>query len=160
MVGHIAPELRQDQWIDGQGQNVLPIRLAHYPGRFKVIYCFQAWCQGCHSMGFPTLQKMVRSLGPDDKVTFLAVQTVFEGKDVNTFQKILDTQNEYGLGIPFGHDPGNASSRYISTIMHDYRTGGTPWFIFVDDNNQVVFNDFHVDSEKAIDYLAKSTRRG
>jgi len=37
--------------------------------------------------------------------------------------------------------------------MYHYRTGGTPWFIFIDQDNKVIFNDFHLNDEKAIEYL-------
>ena len=57
------------------------IKLADFEGKFKVIYCFQSWCPGCHSAGLPNLKKMVNALQDNDKVAFLAVQTVFEGFD-------------------------------------------------------------------------------
>jgi len=37
--------------------------------------------------------------------------------------------------------------------MRDYRSGGTPWFIFIDQEGTVVFNDYHLDVDKAIEYL-------
>ena len=85
---------------------------------------FQHWCPGCHSHGFPTPQKLIKALG-DRGFAFAAVQTVFEGAESNTFERLRETQLRYGLNIPFGHDPaiGRASS-----LMADYGTRGTPWF--------------------------------
>jgi hypothetical protein len=83
----------------------------------------------------------------------LAIQTVFEGHGTNTYDKILETQKQYDLKIPFGHDPGNESSNNISKVMLNYRTGGTPWFILIDRNNSVVFADFHLNVTNAIDFL-------
>jgi len=40
-----------------------------------------------------------------------------------------------------------------STVMYHYRTGGTPWFIFINQEGKVVFNDFHLNTEKAIEFL-------
>ena len=37
--------------------------------------------------------------------------------------------------------------------MYDYRTGGTPWFIFINQQDVVVFNDYHLNVDKAIEYL-------
>ena len=153
IAGLTAPELTVNQWIDSNGEKSTPITLASLKGKFKVIYCFQAWCPGCHSRGLPALQKMVTALKNKEKVAFLAIQTVFEGSSANTFEKMTKIQKEYELEIPFGHDPGDESTRNISSTMYNYRTGGTPWFILIDDKNQVVFNDFRLNTDKAIEYL-------
>jgi len=151
--GHKAPELNVAQWIDTNGDLTSDIKLKDLAGKFKVIYCFQSWCPGCHSQGLPALQQMVKALEGNDMVAFLAIQTVFEGFESNTFDKMRETQQSYELKIPFGHDIGDDSTRNISHTMYHYRSGGTPWFIFIDQNDQVVFNGFHLNTEKAIEYL-------
>ena len=153
IAGLTAPELRVEQWIDGAGKDSAPITLAKFKGKFKVIYCFQAWCPGCHSVGLPSLQKMVTALEDSDKVSFMAIQTVFEGAHANTFKRLKEVQKEYDLNIPFGQDEGAPGVKNTSYTMKDYRTGGTPWFILIDEEDKVLFNDFHLDTEKAIDYL-------
>jgi len=151
--GYKAHEFEIDHWVDANGKLTESINLSDYDGKFKVIYCFQSWCPGCHSRGFPALQEMTKALKNNDNVTFLAIQTVFEGHHENTFDKIMDIQEKYGLEIPFGHDPGDEDSHYRSKIMQHYKTGGTPWFIFIDPKNNVVFNDFHLNVGKAIEFL-------
>jgi len=152
--GHKAPELLDDiYWVDADGTPSKPIHLSDHKGKFKVLYAFQSWCPGCHSQGLPSLQKMVKALKNNDKISFFALQTVFEGKEANTQEKMLEVQKQYDLHIPFGHDTGNEQTRNISSVMYHYRTGGTPWFIFIDQNEVVVFNDFHLDPAKAIQYL-------
>lgn len=147
-----APELRVTEWVDAQGKRTAPIQLSGYEGKFKVIYCFQSWCPGCHSKGLPDLKKMVEALAHNKNVVFLAVQTVFEGHEANTYEEMLQVQQKYGITIPFGHDAGkDGLSR--STIMEDYQTGGTPWFIFIDQRNNVVFSDFHLNPDAAIEVL-------
>ena len=153
IAGYKAPELLVDQWIDADGKTIEPIKLGDFDGKFVVLYCFQSWCPGCHSKGFPALQEMTKALKGNDKVVFLAIQTVFEGQEANTYDKLRETQEQYNLNIPFGHDPGDQTSFNISKTMYHYRTGGTPWFIFIDQNNHVVFNDFHLDVAKAIAFL-------
>ena len=153
IAGLSAPELTVPLWIDSNGNETKPIQLKDFKGNFKVIYGFQSWCPGCHSRGLPALKKMVDALSGNDKVTFLAVQTVFEGAEANTFEKIKETQKNYKLSIPFGHDTGNDTTGNISSIMRDYKTGGTPWFILIDQDDKVVFNDYHLDEDKAIEYL-------
>ena len=153
IVGQTAPELKVTQWIDGQGAATEDIKLSELDGKFKVIYCFQAWCPGCHSRGLPSLKKMSAALSDNPNVKFMAIQTVFEGESSNTYDRMVEIQKQYELDIPFGHDPGDAASRHRSTTMNSYRTGGTPWFIFIDQKGQVVFNDYHLDTDKAIEYL-------
>jgi len=148
-----APELRVERWIDANGNELTqPIRLSDYHDKYKIIYCFQHWCPGCHSVGLPSLKKLVDAFEGNEKIVFLAVQTVFEGSQANTYDKILETQKKYELKIPFGHDPGNGRS----TIMEDFQTGGTPWFIVIDKADNVVFADFHINVDGAIGYLTKS----
>ena len=151
--GQTAPELEVPIWVNGEGEKSTSIRLSDHDGKFKVVYCFQAWCPGCHSQGLPSLQKMVEALKDNNKVAFFAVQTVFEGAHANTYERMLEIQKQYDLHIPFGHDVDNESTRNRSSIMYHYRTGGTPWFILIDQNNKVVFNDYHLNTEKTIEYL-------
>ncbi len=136
-----APELRVPLWIDGQGQSMAPLKLSDLGDGFKVIFCFQHWCPGCHSHGFPTLQKMVKALS-DHGFAFAAVQTVFEGADTNTFERLRETQLRYGLNIPFGHDPQIGRS---SSLMQDYGTRGTPWFLVIDPMGEILYSDFQLD---------------
>lgn len=147
-----AKEFDVQLWIDSDGNTIEPIRLSDLEGKFKVLYCFQSWCPGCHSKGLPDLKKMVAALENKEDIYFIAVQTVFEGFESNTYDKIGDIQKEYELKIPFGHDAGN-DNESVSNIMRNYKTGGTPWFIFIDKEDNVVFSDFHLNVDAAIQYL-------
>jgi len=152
--GYQAPEIDKSiEWVNGRGKGIKPVQLKDHQGKFKVIYGFQSWCPGCHSRGLPALKKMVDALKDNDKVSFFGVQTVFEGFSSNTKDKMLETQKQYELEIPFGHDIGTERTGSRSSMMYHYRMGGTPWFIFIDQNDTVVFNDFHLNTEKAIEYL-------
>ncbi len=151
--GKTAPELDVAQWVDENGKLSPSFNLSDNKSKFKVIYCFQSWCPGCHSIGLPALQEMTKELKEREDIQFLAIQTVFEGKHANTLERLLEIQKEYDLQIPFGHDPGNENSDGISTTMRNYRTGGTPWFIFIDKQGKVIFNDFHLKTDKAIEFL-------
>ncbi len=147
-----APEFDVKDWVDAKGNKTDQIKLADFKGKFKVVYCFQSWCPGCHSQGLPDLKKMVEALEDNDKVAFLAVQTVFEGHHENTYEKMVGTQKQYDLKIPFGHDAGD-DGKSRSNIMTNYQTGGTPWFILIDKHNNVVFADFHINADAAIKFL-------
>ena len=147
-----APEFDVKNWIDANGNKTDQVKLSDFKGKFKVLYCFQSWCPGCHSRGLPALQKMVNALDDNEMVAFLAIQTVFEGFEANTYDKMLETQERYELRIPFGHDAGD-DDLSTSNIMMNYQTGGTPWFIFIDQHNNVVFADFHLNEYAAIAFL-------
>ncbi len=152
--GYQAPELTKDiEWVDGNGNDMGAVQLADHKGKYKVLYGFQAWCPGCHSRGLPALKRMVDELKDNDQVVFLALQTVFEGAHANTKERMIETQKKFELEIPFGHDTGSEKTGNRSSTMYNYRTGGTPWFIFIDQNDRVVFNDFHINVDQAIEFL-------
>lgn len=142
--GQYAPELRVQKWIGEDGTSVAePLRLSHFGTGPKVIFAFQHWCRGCHLIGFPTLQKLHNSLSHKG-VGFAAIQTVFEGADENTFEKLRENQIKYNLPIAFGHDEPPTNAQY-PTFMEDYHTRGTPWFTFIDPSGRITFSDFHLD---------------
>lgn len=147
-----APEFNVKHWVDASGNKTEQVKLTDFKGKFKIVYCFQSWCPGCHSRGLPALKKMVASLENNSNIVFLAVQTVFEGFEENTLDKMLETQQKYDLKIPFGHDAGDDDIS-TSNIMKNYQTGGTPWFILIDKHDNVVFADFHLNEDAAIEFL-------
>ncbi len=139
-----AQELRVGAWIDGNGNSLAkPVQLVDLGDRYKIIYCFQHWCPGCHSRGFPTLKYMYDNLA-DKGFSFAVIQTVFEGSETNTFDKLRVNQKQYGLNIPFGHDVPVPGERHPS-FMEDYVSGGTPWFTVIDPKGDVVYADFRID---------------
>jgi len=95
---------------------------------------------------------MVKALEHNDKVVFLEIQTVFEGYHANTYDKLVEIQKAYELNIPFGHD-ACADGKSRSNLMTNYKIGGTPWFIFIDENNDIVFADSHLNTGFAIEFL-------
>ena len=86
-----APEFNVKNWIDANGNKIKNSKLSDFKGKFKIVFCFQSWCIGCHSKGFPDLQKMVKELNGNDTISFMAIQTVFEGYHANTYQKMIET---------------------------------------------------------------------
>ena len=94
------------------------------------------------------LKRMVSELS-DKGFGFAVVQTVFEGAEQNTKERLQEAQLRYGLDLPFGHDLRPEGERH-PTIMEDYRTGGTPWLIVIDPKGEIIFSDFRLDGEKLI----------
>lgn len=153
IVGHQAPPLKVDFWIDKNGKETT-FDLDDHEGKWVFLKCFQSWCPGCHSHGLPALKKISEALVDNPQVEFAAIQTVFEGHTVNTIDKVRKTQLQYNLQLPMGHDDGQGTRSFT---MSDYRTGGTPWMILITPSRQVVYNDFSINADKAIEFLNDKT---
>ena len=154
IMGQLAPELQVDYWIDKNGEPA-DFKLADHDNKWIFLKCFQSWCPGCHSHGFPALKKISDALADSPDIAFAGVQTVFEGHATNTVDKVREIQLQYDLQIPMGHDPGLDHEH--PRTMSDYRTGGTPWMILIDPDRRVIFNDYGIDVEKAIAFLKTQT---
>jgi len=151
IVGNQAPELEVDYWIDKDGRPT-SFDLAGNVGKWVFLKCFQSWCPGCHSHGLPAVKKISEALSENPNIVFAGIQTVFEGSFINTVDKVRKTQLQYDLDMPMGHDPGDNGR---SNTMMAYRTGGTPWMIVISPDRQVVYNDFGIDADRAIEFFNK-----
>lgn len=152
--GKRAPELNVAQWIDGDG-NPTDFKLADNRGKFVFMELWQAWCPGCHSHGFPALQKIYAEFKNSPHFISIGIQTTFEGYSTNTADKMRDMQKRYNLPIVMGHDAGDAQSNGRPNTMNSYRTGGTPWAVLISPDGYVLYNDYGIDSDSAIQYLRK-----
>lgn len=150
--GQIAPELEVSGWIDGQGEPIT-FKLNQQRGKFVFIELWQTWCPGCHSHGFPTLQKIYAEFKQSEYFVPVGIQTTFEGYTVNTADKLRTMQERYELPILMGHDAGDGESGVRPKTMTSYRSGGTPWAILISPDGIVLFNDFGIDADAAITYL-------
>jgi peroxiredoxin len=151
--GQQAPSFGVDKWIQTKGKTSIDIE--DYKGKVLYLYGFQSWCPGCHSHGFPTLQKLSKYYKNDKNVAFVAIQTVFEGFSTNTITAAEKIIKQYNLTMPVGHSGINNQR---STFMLNYKSGGTPWTVIIDKKGIVRFNNFHltVDELKMmIDVLKK-----
>ena len=147
IAGQIAPNWEVEQWFglpDGQSQ----LQLSNIGAPVVYLYCFQSWCPGCHSHGFPTMAAVRDRIG-DDRAAFVAVQTVFEGHEVNTAERAVAAVHQHGLdGIPIGHDVDPLGGP--PSTMQRYRTGGTPWTVIIGPERRVCFDGFQVDEAAAV----------
>lgn len=156
ILGSEAPSWGVDTWIQLPDDKT-NIDVGDYQGKVLYLYCFQSWCPGCHSHGFPTLQALIEKYEEDMDVEFVAIQTVFEGFQTNSPEAGWKTAEKYGLKIPIGN---SGSKEQRSTVMSRYRTGGTPWTIIIDRNGMIRYNDFHIkvsEAEQLIETLKIET---
>lgn len=149
IVSRPAPVLDVDAWV-ALPAGISSLEIDDLRGKVVYLYCFQSWCPGCHSRGFPTLTKLINQFKDADDVAFVAIQTAFEGHGTNTPAAAISTAKRYKLDIPIGHD-GSPSQR--SSVMQNYRTGGTPWTIIIDKDGVVRFNDFHITPERGAEMI-------
>ncbi len=57
IVGQLAPAWQVDRWFNlPEGADSLDVSDLH--GKVVYLFCFQSWCPGCHSHGFPALQQV------------------------------------------------------------------------------------------------------
>ena len=153
--GAAAPELNIDYWIDADGEPA-DFSIKASSGKWTFLKCFQNWCPGCHKYGFPTLKAFSDRFHDNPKVAIAGIQTVFEGYSSNTQDAVRELQLRYELPIIMGHDPGDPKTHTPPDTMKNYRTGGTPWLILINPEGVVVYNHFHVDTNKLIDYVASA----
>lgn len=144
-----APSWGVKKWLNlADGARSLDV--GDIKGKVLYLYCFQSWCPGCHSHGFPTLQKMIKRYQGNDDVVFVAVQTVFEGFGSNTFEHAKRIAKRYHLDIPIGQSGENGTR---SALMNAYRTGGTPWTVIIDRDGVVRYNGFHAKEPRASELI-------
>ncbi|KAB0269145.1 peroxiredoxin family protein [Microvirga brassicacearum] len=153
IVGQPAPPLEHIRWVNEHGDERSPLTLAELGQGFKILYFFQDWCAGCHAHGFPTFVTLAEELR-EKGVGLAAIQTVFEGLDVNTFDRLRENQRRYGLRVPFGHAvAGSASEDAVPAIMEAFRSGGTPWFVVIAPDGRVVYDGFRLDAKSLVQAL-------
>ena len=146
-MAHPAPELRVPYWIDADGKEMDGLSLSDLGDGYKLIFCFKAECPGCHAAGFPLMQQLVAGLA-DKGFGFAVIHTAFDDDPRNNQDRVREMQLKYDLKVPFGHDPKVGDA--YPTFMNDYRTRGTPFFVAIDPNNEIIFGDFSLDPNKLI----------
>jgi len=99
--GYIAPEIELDYWIDKDGEPAT-FSVTESRGKWVFLKCFQNWCPGCHSSGFPTLKAFADRFHDHPEVAIAGIQTVFEGYNSNTKADVRKLQLRYELPIIMG----------------------------------------------------------
>lgn len=155
ILGQVAPEWGVPKWFN-LDPNKTSLTLSEITKPIVYLYCFQGWCPGCHSHGFPTMAAVRDAVGSND-VAFVAVQTVFEGHEVNTSERALASASQHGFDdIPVGHDPGVDGGP--PDLMRSYRTGGTPWTVIIGPERRVCFDGFQITPETATALIGQLLR--
>ncbi|PCJ19534.1 MAG: thiol-disulfide isomerase [Candidatus Cloacimonadota bacterium] len=157
-AGFLAPELRVSKWFD-KDCKASKFSINENKGKYIVLFNWQSWCPGCHSSGLPTFSKLSHHFRKSKKIAFATIQTVFEGHSRNSEDEVCTTMKKYGIKTVAGHDPGIRETNYSSTVLVDFHTRGTPWFVIINPEGIVVFNDFHIDANKITQILEKELKK-
>jgi methionine-R-sulfoxide reductase len=147
------------RWVDASGKPLASYGLEQMGGGYKLLFCYQHACPGCHTHGFPHLIRLIEALTGNADVCFAVIQTVFEDWNQNSYDAMLKDQARYALPVAFGHDDGG-SGRDGSVLMQRYGTGGTPWFILIDPKGVVLQSDFHIDVDETVALLSRGVVPG
>ncbi len=126
--GQPAPDWAVSHWHQ-LPDGAKSLTIDDYGGKVLYLYFFQSWCRGCHTSGFPRPKQLQQEFSQNKDVSFVAIQTTFEGHRENGPDQMQPTADRYDLKIPFGQSAGDAGT---PEIMQRYRTGGTPWVVIVD----------------------------
>lgn len=146
IVGENAPHFKVGYWWDEHG-NSSNYYVTDFSGKMLIIFCWSDWCPACKSHGYDEMLALQDKYLDNPEVEMIAIQTVFEGKMQNNKSKVKKVREKYGFKIPMGHDEGDEDSEYRSSILKDYKTAGTPWFIVIDKDGRVIFNYHHLPLE-------------
>ncbi len=149
LIGQQAKKFDVDSWVQTYKND---LDIDDFKGKVLYLYGFQSWCPGCHSHGFPTLDKLSKIYKDDKNVAFVAIQTTFEGfssNDENAAKKIV---KKYNLTMPVGQ---SGVDGVRSRFMRNYRTGGTPWTIIIDKQGIIRFSNFHLSVDEAVALINK-----
>lgn len=137
LLNKVGPELTVDQWF-AIPEGLTP-RLE--PNRDKVIciLMFQFDCPWSQEKGLPQLKAIQDAFADDPEVLLLAIQTPFRNFETNNHSNAIRMVKEMGLNVPVGQD-GSVDQRTVT--YEAYRAYGTPWFVVIDKQGVVRFNDY------------------
>lgn len=137
LLNKVGPELTVDQWF-AIPEGLTP-RLKPNRGKVICMILFQFDCPWSREKGLPQLKAMQDAFADDPEVLLFAIHTPFRNFETNNHSNAIRLVKEIGLDIPVGQD-GSVDKR---TVTYDaYRAYGTPWFVVLDKQGVVRFNNY------------------
>ncbi len=151
--GEEAPALLLDEWFDGDGNEMDQVDLYDFTSeeKYVVMMFYFNTCHGCHEYGLPDYKQIIDAFEGDDRIQFLAVQTVMGAPKKNQPKHIIKTQKKYDIHIPFGHD--YAEEDGVARLMKVYDAVGTPWYVVINPEGKVIYNHYTMVPEEGIALL-------
>ena len=112
-----------------------------FKGKPLLILFFYLGCPGCVARAIPFANKMVYEHG--DKISVLGIHSNFEGPEYSD-DEIVNTLNSLYVRFPFYRDSG------FATTFHDYQAAGTPHWILVNKDGEVIRSIFGSDPNRGL----------
>ena len=138
-----APQLRVPQWIDAHGNPIGRSRAGRSRRQVQGYFCFQHGCRVVIARISDSKKRWLKTV--QGASTFAAVQSrVRESAEINArsfcARRSSDTgyQSHSGMTRPWNAYP---------SLMADFETRGTPWFIVIDPAGEVIHSGFRLDTE-------------
>jgi hypothetical protein len=122
-----APEFQVSAWLKAPDAPTL----ATLRGRVVVALAFQMLCPACVQYALPQLMRVRRAFHPD-RVTVLALHTVFEHHVANRRETLEAFAHEYRLDFPIGIDAPDPHGGPMPRTMAAYAMSGTPTLLLID----------------------------
>ena len=129
--------------LESIGQGEVP----HYDtfkGKPLLILFFYLGCPGCLGRAIPFANKMVYEHG--GKINVLGIHSNFEGPEY-TNGEIIEHLKSLHVRFSVFRDSG------LATTFHDYLAGGTPHWILVNKDGEVIRSIFGSDPNRALLWL-------
>ncbi|MEO1205561.1 MAG: TlpA disulfide reductase family protein [Pseudomonadota bacterium] len=138
-VGCRAPQWAITQWINGNPGNVDTLS-----GKVVVIDFFQLWCPGCNSFSGPLISEWQQTFADeisDGRLVLVKIHTVFEGRSVQTVERLKTYIVEKDITLPVGVD-AHVEGQRLPVTMKRYATRGTPEMAVIDRDGIIRFQKF------------------
>ncbi|MBT8221284.1 MAG: TlpA family protein disulfide reductase [Bacteroidia bacterium] len=141
-LGKPLPDWRLESIFDGDIPSI-----EDFTGKPLLILFFSLGCPGCLGRAIPFANRIAYE--NEGTMHVLGIHTNFEGVDVSK-EKFLKAKEEFYIRFPFFKD-----YNYDTTFLN-YGAGGTPHWILVDEEGNVVYSIFGSDPNNALlrlDYM-------
>ena len=112
-----------------------------FQGKPLLILIFSLGCPGCLGRAIPYANRIVYENA--EQINVIGIHTNFEGLDIDN-EKFYAAKEEFYLKFPFYKD-----FNYDTTFLN-YGAGGTPHWILVNEEREVVYSIFGSDPNNAL----------
>lgn len=135
-------------YIETIDESQLPV-YENFEGKPLLILFFYLGCPGCVGRAIPYANGIVHEY--KNQINVLGIHSNFEGPEYSD-QEIKDRLKELYVKFPVYRDAG------LATTFHQYKAAGTPHWILVNKNGDIVRSLFGSDPNRALLWLDYSIK--
>ena len=116
-------------------------KISDFSGKPTLILIFSLGCPGCLGRAIPFANRMVFEYG--ENLNVIGIHSDF-GKEGFTLEQFQKAKDDFYLRFDFFND------KNFDTTFLDYGAGGTPHWLLVDENGNLVYSIFGSDPNNAL----------